>query len=127
MYNVRLDPETFLTERAKGRHLPNCGLPADYLPFQDWQGLVGLLSPPGQELNGVRGNSFRSCVLTVLTVFYFFYFWGGFLFMFCLFFIRGRARVLVLLFNPLILTLNRSMIKSNSNCELCNSLARGRR
>lgn len=89
-YNFRLDPETFLTERAKGRHFSNCGLRITCHSRIGKASLVGLLSPPGQELNGARGGD-NICFAPVFWPF-FFSFLFFFLFMFCLFFTRVAVR-----------------------------------
>lgn len=68
------------------------------------------------------------CFALLFGLFFFFF---SFLFFFAyvlsLFQPCGRALVLVLGSNPLILTLNKSRNTANPNCELCNSLSRNHR
>ena len=91
--------------------------------------LVGLLSLPSQELNGRGGICFALLFEIFIFIFFlFFLFFSFFRYVLSVFQPCGRAQVvLVLGSNPLILTLNRSMITANANCELCNSLSRNHR
>jgi hypothetical protein len=121
-YHVRLDPETFLKE-------PRTTFPTvDYLRITCHSRIGKASLSLAYFLRLVRnsmvgGNLFRSCVLAFF--FFFLLFFSLFVDVLSVFHPCGRALGLVLP-DPLILTLNRSMTKSNPNCEFCNSLARYR-